>query len=92
MKETIEDLENASSTIYNDMYFLAVNGQLYILDGIQPMQTDKSLPYATRQYAGFYCTNIPARCIWVDSENVLCFGTETGEVYKFYTDKENPEN
>lgn len=92
LEESSEDLENAASTIYNDMYFLAVNGQLYILDGIQPMQTDKSLPYATRQYAGFYCTNIPARCIWVDSENVLCFGTDTGEIYKFYTDKETPEN
>lgn len=92
LKESSEDLEEATSTIYNDMYFLAVNGNLYILDGIQPMQTDKSLPYATRQYAGFYCTNIPARCIWVDADNVLCFGTDTGEVYKFYTDKENPEN
>lgn len=92
LQEDMDDLQNATSVIYNDMYFLAVNNQLYILDGIQPMQTDKSLPYATRQYAGFYCTNIPARCIWVDSDNVLCFGTDTGEVYKFYTDKEKPES
>ena len=74
------------------MYLLSVNDRLYVLDGIQPMQTDKSLPYATRQYAGFYCTNIPARVMWVDADNVLCFGTDTGDVFKFYTDKDDIES
>lgn len=92
LKESVEDLENACSTVYNDMYLLSVNNRLYILDGIQPMQTDKSLPYATRQYAGFYCTNIPARVMWVDADNVLCFGTDTGDVFKFCTDTEDIES
>ena len=92
LKESAEDLKNAVSVVYNDMYMLSVNNKLYILDGIQPMQTDKSLPYATRQYAGFYCTNIPARVMWVDSDNVLCFGTDTGDVFKFYTDSKDIES
>ena len=92
LDESTDDLKNAYSCIYNDMYLLAVNNKLYVLDGIQPMQTDKSLPYATRQYAGFYCTNIPARVMWVDNDNVLCFGTDTGDVFKFYTDKNDIES
>ena len=92
LKESAEDLESACSVVYNDMYLLSVNDRLYVLDGIQPMQTDKSLPYATRQYAGFYCTNIPARVMWVDADNVLCFGTDTGDVFKFYTDKDDIES
>lgn len=92
LKESAEDLQNATSIVYNDMYMLAVNGKLYILDGIQPIQTDKSLPYATRQYAGFYCTNVPARVMWVDKDNVLWFGTDSGDVYKFYTDVDDLES
>lgn len=92
LSESADDLKNAYSCIYNDMYLLSVNNKLYVLDGIQPMQTDKSLPYATRQYAGFYCTNIPARVMWVDNDNVLCFGTDTGDVFKFYTDKNDIES
>lgn len=92
LKESAEDLANATSIVYNDMYMLAVNGKLYILDGIQPIQTDKSLPYATRQYAGFYCTNVPARVMWVDKDNVLWFGTDSGDVYKFYTDVDDLES
>ena len=47
-----------------DMYWLCLNGRAYILDGLQATQTDRSAPYSTRQYAGFYCTNIPARVLW----------------------------
>jgi len=61
-----EGLENAYSCVYRDMYWLAVNGKVYILDGLQASQTDRSAPYATRQYAGFYLTDIPARVLWVD--------------------------
>lgn len=92
LKEDKEDLKDAYAILYNDMYLLAVNGNLYVLDSIQPMQTDKSLPYATRQYAGFYCTNIPARVLWVDEDNTLFFGTDEGKVYKFYTDEEMQES
>ena len=80
------DLENAYSCVYRDMYWLAVNGKVYVLDGLQAAQTDRSAPYATRQYAGFLLTDIPARVLWVDG-GALWFGDTTGKVYAFYTDQ-----
>ena len=80
------NLENAIATIYDNQYVLAVNNQLYILDGLQATRTDKSEPYATRQYAGFHCKDIPATYIWTD--DALCFGTADGKVCRFYTDEE----
>lgn len=81
-------LEKAFACVYNDMYWLCVNGVVYILDGIQPLPTDEQMPYATRQYVGFYRTNIPATCMW-KQENELYFGTADGKVCKFYTDVES---
>ena len=80
----------AISTIYDDQYILLLNNQFYILDGLQATRTDKSEPYATRQYAGFYCTNIPASIIWTDDQ--LCFGTSDGKVCRFYDDPEALES
>lgn len=80
-----ENLENAYACVFKDMYWLCLNGVAYILDGLQPIQTDKSMPYATRQYVGFYRTNIPARVMW-QYEGDLYFGSSAGKVYRFYTD------
>lgn len=87
-KET--GLETAVATVYDDQYILALNGSLYVLDGLQATRTDKSEPYATRQYAGFYCTNIPANVIWND--DAVCFGTNDGKVCRFYTDQDALES
>lgn len=70
------------------MYILAVNDKLYILDGLQPVQTDKSMPYATRQYVGFYCTNVPANIIYTQ-DDALWIGTKDGKICKFATDIED---
>lgn len=79
------NLENAFAYTWKDYYILGINDHLYILDGLQPMHTDKSRPYATRQYAGFYFTNVPASCFFeINSE--LYFGSADGKVYKWYTD------
>ena len=81
------DLEKAFAFVYKDMYWLCVNGVAYILDGLQPMQTDKSIPYSTRQYAGFYRTNLPANCMWEKDGN-LYFGSTDGRVCEFYSDSD----
>ena len=81
------DLEKAFAFVYKDMYWLCVNGVAYILDGLQPMQTDKSMPYSTRQYAGFYRTNLPANCMWEKDGN-LYFGSTDGRVCEFYRDSD----
>ncbi len=84
LKET--NLSNAFAYTWKDYYILCVNDHLYILDGLQPMHTDRSKPYATRQYAGFYFTNVPASCFFeVNSE--LYFGSANGGIYKWATDE-----
>lgn len=80
------NLENAFAYTWKDYYILAINDHLYVLDGLQPMHTDKSRPYATRQYAGFYFTNVPASCFFeINSE--LYFGSYNGCIYKWNTDE-----
>lgn len=81
-----QNLEDAYGFVFKDMYWLCLNDIAYILDGLQPIQTDKSMPYATRQYVGFYRTNMPARCIW-EQDNILYFGTRDGRVCRYHTDK-----
>lgn len=81
-----QNLDDAFGFVYKDMYWLCLNDVAYILDGLQPVQTDKSKPYATRQYVGFYRDNLPARIMW-EQDNVLYFGTSDGRVCQFYTDK-----
>jgi len=81
-----KNLEDAFGFVYKDMYWLCLNGVAYILDGLQPVHTDKSKPYSTRQYVGFYRTNLPARVMWEHDER-LFFGTADGRVCRFYDDK-----
>ena len=80
------NLEEAYGFVYKDMYWLCLNNVAYILDGLQSLQTDRSMPYATRQYAGFYRTNIPARIMWEKDEKMY-IGTADGRICEFYTDK-----
>lgn len=90
--EDFDKLQNSFACIFNDMYLLSVDhDRLYILDGLQPIRTDKSEPYATRQYVGFYCENLPINYMW-EKENRLFFGTQDGKICRFYKDKESQES
>lgn len=80
------NLKDSFAIVYNDNYMLAVNNKLYILDGLQPVMTDKSMPYATRQYVAFYRENVPANILW-ERDGALWFGSPDGKVCQFYTDK-----
>lgn len=84
-------LEKAYATVFNDMYILALNNKFYILDGLQATRTDKSEPYATRQYVGFVCADIPANCLWEDKQ-ALYFGSYDGHVCVFATDTDDLES
>lgn len=78
-------LEDSFALTFNDMYFLFVNSKVYVIDGLQPIRTDKSEPYATRQYVCFYLDNIPATIAWTRN-NALYFGTTNGKVCSVYKD------
>ena len=79
-------MEEAFGFVYKDMYWLCLNNVAYILDGLQPVHTDKSMPYSTRQYVGYYRTNLPARVMWEKDER-LYFGTDDGRICRFFKDK-----
>lgn len=81
-----KNLEDSFAYVYKDMYWLCVNDVAYILDGLQAIRTDNSKPYATRQYVGFYRTNLPARVMW-EKDNRLYIGTEDGRICRFFNDK-----
>lgn len=80
------NLKDACACVYNDMYWLCVNGHAYVLDGLQNLGLTKSEPYSNRQYVAFYCTNIPA-CLLFVKDGALWFGTDDGRVCRFYTDE-----
>lgn len=81
-------LEDAYACVYKDMYLLCINNVVYVLDGLQSVVSDKAMPYATRQFCGFYRTNVPANCMWV-KDNELWFGSLDGKVAKFATDEDS---
>ena len=78
------NLENAVAVVFKDMYWLCLNGAAYILDGLQSTRRNEE-PYSNRQYAGFYCTNIPARVLFVKDER-LWMGSDDGKLRRFYED------
>ena len=82
------NLENAFAYTWKDYYILCVNGHCYILDGLQPIQTSRERPYSTRQYVGWYFTNVPASCMF-EINDELYFGSSTGKIFKWYTDDKN---
>lgn len=100
MKE--RNLDQAIGIVWKDYYVLCVNNRFYILDGLQPVRTDKSAPYAIRQYVSFYFEFnfpidmvIPAGAgpekityIW-EMYGMLYFGTSHGRVMRFYTDEKD---
>ena len=79
------ELEEAVAFTYNDMYWLCLGDEAYILDGLQSL-AEPDQPYATRQYACFNRLNLPARILW-EEEGALHFGTPEGKLCAFYTDK-----
>lgn len=82
------NMSESYACVFKDLYWLCLNNVAYILDGLQPIQTDKSLPYATRQYVGFYRTNLPARVMWTHDSR-LYFGTPEGKICRFFDDPES---
>ena len=77
-------LENAYATVWNQMYVLSVNGNLYILDGLQ-YSGEQNDPFSRRQYEGYYWTGIAARIIF-EEDGKLYFGTSDGNIFAFATD------
>lgn len=68
-----EKLSSAVSYIFDGMYWLAVDGHCYVLDGSQ--KNSWANEKTNMQFEGYYLENIPA----------LCFASMNGKLY--FTDK-----
>ena len=80
-----KNLSNAYAIVHDNMYYLAVNNRVYLLDGLQATRTDRSDPYSTRQYVGYVWDNIPATILFTDNDT-LYFGTADGKICRFYNE------
>lgn len=85
-----QDLKNAYACVYDRFYMLACGEYIFALDGTQTSR-EKTEPYSNRQYAGFYRTNVNARCMWIENDR-LYFGTSDGKIKAFRTDWISPES
>lgn len=79
------NLQNAVGCVWNGCYLLAVNGNVYILDGRKKTVGGTENDY---RYECYFWDNVPAVCMVTDFDGVLWFGTEDGRVCRFKTEAE----
>lgn len=77
-----QNLKDSYACLYKDFYMLAAGGKIFALDGMQ-VSHSPNMPYSTRQYEGYIREGTDARIIW-EENSALYFGTEKGEIKKFY--------
>lgn len=79
------DLEKAVSCVYKYYYMLAINGNVYLLDRLNPQEEGNVLSNAY-QYNAFFWNDVPVSAFFTLG-NDLYFGTPDGKIMKFYTDE-----
>ena len=80
---SVEEMENAYSTVFDNYYMLSIGGKMLILDG-ENKSYFSGTPLCSFQYECFYWENIPARVMWTDGEH-LFFGSEKGDIFRFFS-------
>ena len=73
----------AISFVYDGMYWIALNGHCYVLDGNQKVAWENTK--TNLQYEAYYLDNIPAQC-FCRFHDELWFTDFNGNVCRFYTD------
>lgn len=81
------NLADAVATVFNNRYWLAVNGHVYVADGRQKGY-QKNAPMSEFQYEWYYLDNIPAR-VWWQYDGHLWFGDGDGKVRRFWLASED---
>lgn len=82
---TKQDLSTAYSCVHDGFYLVAAGEYIFALDSLQ-LSRERNLPYSTRLYEGYARNGINARILW-EQDGEVWFGTETGAIKQFYTDK-----
>lgn len=67
------NIQNAISYVFDGMYYLAINGGCYVLDGTQKMS------YASEK------SNLQYECYYIDNIDAQCFAEMGGKLY--FTDR-----
>lgn len=81
-----ENLENAVAVVYNNRYYLAINGNVYVADSRQ-VTTEVNSYSDSYQYEWYFFNNIPATS-WFKYDGDLYFGTADGRICRFFQDDE----
>ena len=87
---TEEDLTDSFAFTYKDLFLLATPSRIYVLDGLQKTY-ERNAPYSTFQYECYYWT-IPNVRVMFEEEGARCFGTNGGDIMKFYTEPNEQES
>lgn len=80
-----EKLSSAVSYIFDGMYWLAVDGHCYVLDGSQ--KNSWANEKTNMQYEGYYLENIPALC-FASMNGKLYFVDKHGNICRFKDDND----
>lgn len=81
-----DNLSSAISFVHDGMYYLAVNGHCYVLDGSQ--KSSWANTKTNLQYECYYLDNIPAQC-FAKYNDELWFTDFLGNVCRFKTDHDS---
>lgn len=87
------NLENAEAIVFDERYYLAVDGYVFVADGKQKYMIGGNQGY-DYSYEWYLWNNLPVR-VWFVYEKELYFGTDDGRICKFnggYTDCGKPIN
>ena len=78
------NLESAVAVDFDDKYWLAVNGKIYLWDyGTTPYASSKTPEEAQRSLAWWRFTNLPIRCFIQDGGTLWFGGSDTGKIRQF---------
>ena len=81
-----DNLSSAISFVHDGMYYLAINGHCYVLDGSQ--KSSWANTKTNLQYECYYLENIPAQCFAKYNEE-LWFTDFLGNVCRFKTEQDS---
>ena len=81
-----KELKNAVSCVWDGCYLLAVNGNVYILDGRKKTVSGTENDY---RYECYFWNNVPANCFCATQDGLLWFGTKDGKICRFKSDTES---
>lgn len=83
------DLRSASGVSYKGFYMLLLNGNIYILDGLQSV-VSAGKPFSHRQYEAYFWEDISGKFLFTDGE-ILYMAGENGKLCRYLEQSETDD-